>query len=59
MPSVLLGIGLRVSVNVDHGDTSRCGIEIMTLKDYQSIEQENFHRANKFKTSTTYSYQIV
>jgi hypothetical protein len=34
-------------------------IEIMTMKDYRLIEDENFHLANKFKTSDTYSYQIV
>jgi hypothetical protein len=34
-------------------------IEIMTMKDYRLIEDENFHLANQFKTSDTYSYQIV
>lgn len=34
-------------------------IEIMTMKDYRAIENEQFHLASRFKTSTTYSYQIV
>jgi len=39
---------------------ARCGaIEIMTLGDYKAIEEEQFHLANQFKTSATYSYQIV
>lgn len=34
-------------------------IEIMCMKDYNGIQHETFHLANKFKTSNIYSYQII
>lgn len=34
-------------------------IERMTMSDYHAIDKEVFHLANQFKTSNSYSYQIV
>lgn len=34
-------------------------IEKMTMKDYHDIEDKQFHLASDFKTSATYSFQIV
>lgn len=53
-------LGFTLSTLWVHGVNARAGaIEKMTMKDFQDIQEKRFHLSKKFKTASTYGYQII
>ncbi len=53
-------LGFTLATLWVYGVNSRAQcVERMTLKNFKEIEEKNFYLTSKFKTSSTYGYQIV